>query len=155
MVSLKIHVTSLTWSLYGRKAIILHFLLASLGPTKVNRRLWKVNVASSRKFLFATDEEHYTKLWPIKIHIFGVQGQWIHLQNFPNSWGSRNNTEETVEILKEPQYQGLRCKIVFPSYLRKYLHKILLTWLPKYDLNKDNTIEHVKLGGEKIKRPQL
>ena len=43
-------------------------------------------------------------------------------------------------------------KVVFPRNVRSYTHKVSPTWLPKGDLNKDNTNDsHVNTEGEGAK----
>ena len=45
-------------------------------------------------------------------------------------------------------------EIVSPRNVRKYIHKVPPTWLPKHDLNKDNTNKHANVDSRELMRPQ-
>lgn len=48
---------------------------------------------------------------------------------------------------------GVRCKVVSPSNVRSYTHRVSLTGLPKAELNKNNNT-HANVNGGKTMRPQ-
>lgn len=53
---------------------------------------------------------------------------------------------EVVERLKELEDQQFFCEIVSPRDVRSHIYKLLPTWLPKHELNKDDTNTHASVG---------
>lgn len=109
--------------------------------------------------LQGTDQktEDYQKLMLPQQGSISVQQMKTFTENYRQSelWSpqpidSRNNAEETeVRRLEEAENHGLHCEFWFPSDITKYTHKILPTWMPKYDLHKDDTNQQAKMDGEK------
>lgn len=62
--------------------------------------------------------------------------------------------ERGTERLGEPKDKGICWCIMSPSNIISYTHKVSLTWLPKCELNKNDTNRQAKLDGEKPTTPQ-
>lgn len=81
---------------------------------------------------------------PQSIKSYGVQSQRIHLQNNLHSQGLGISSKEEVMWLYKPEDWEVCWEIVFPCYVRSYIHKLSPTWLSKYELEKDDN-RHVDM----------
>lgn len=63
--------------------------------------------------------------------------------NHSNTNGSENSTEGHIDL--RANNQGVCCEILSPNNIGSYTYKGSPTWLPKHELNKDNTI--IKVDG--------
>jgi hypothetical protein len=81
---------------------------------------------------------------------YRAQSQLIHLQNRSHTYVSGIVAEEGTETLEKPEGQGVCCETVSPRNVRIYTHKVSLTWLPTYKLNKDNNSRLAKVAVESL-----
>lgn len=70
-----------------------------------------------------------------------IPSKLLHLR-----YGSGNIVEEGIWKIVRARCSGVCCEIVSPVKASSY--KVSQTWLSRRELNKHDTSEHVKLGGE-------
>lgn len=89
---------------------------------------------------------------PSMMHSCGAQLIHIQHNSHPKAQGSLQK-RRTAGLL-DPEGQGVCCETRSPRKFRSCHHKVSPTWLPKQELNRDNTNLCARVGGAKTINPQ-
>lgn len=83
-----------------------------------------------------------------------VEPNWSTYNTTPTPKAQGSLQKRGTAGLFEPQGQGVWCETRSPRKFRSCHHKVSPAWLPKQELNRDNTNLCARVGGAKTINPQ-
>lgn len=98
---------------------------------------------------FVTNGNHFSKAYPIKIHICGIQSQ-LQYSSYIQDMGSK--MKRMWKNFKSQRIKELAL-ILCHRKIRSYTHKVSPARLLEYNMNKDNN-RHTNMKKEKPKKQQ-
>lgn len=148
MLFVKIHITPLTWWSYGSKDVTLHFVLWASPDTDQKTECYQKLMLPQQGNLSLQQMKTFTENYrQSKFRVVKSTGNAYTYKTFPTP-----KTQGTMQKRQSKEWKRQRNMdfiVNFGFLVISQIHKILPTWLPKYDLHKDNTNELTKMDGEK------